>query len=84
VHKSFLFDYVDIREESSVGFLFGKIFKIINKCPTGVKTVAQSHGSAMVIASEHNRLQNIRINKNITPMGATVGTSCQEIQLNVF
>jgi len=32
---------------------------------------------------EHNGLQKIRI-QNRTPMAATVGTSCQENQLNVF
>jgi hypothetical protein len=61
--QEFFIRFVDVREESSVGFLFGKVFKIINECQSGVKIVAQSHGSAVVIAGEHNRLQNIRINK---------------------
>lgn len=42
---------VDVREESSAGFLFGKIFNIINECQCGEKPVAQTHGSAVVVVS---------------------------------
>lgn len=31
----FFFRSVDVNEESSSGFLFGKIFNIINKCQRG-------------------------------------------------
>jgi len=52
--QEFFIRSVDVREGSSAGFLFGNIFKIINKCQCGAKPVAKSHGSAVVVVSITN------------------------------
>jgi len=49
--QEFFIRSVDVREESSEAVLFGKVFKIINKCQCDAKPVAQSHGSAVAVAS---------------------------------